>query len=113
MNFQSLESRLDEACQKINGMDPINRAAVGQLYEITFNLFRCCLRLENRLDGWEKAFPPAEVCACEPDCKPDPLEITDGVPPEIMLAASSVENWMKMNGHTKWKLSGIRSREDG
>jgi len=108
-NYQSLETRLTESLAAINAMDPTNRKAVSQLYEVTFNLFRCCLRLEDRLNGWEKAFPPAEVCDCE--CKPD-IDITDGVPPEITLAARSVGNWMKLNGHTKWKLLDIQSRED-
>ena len=59
-------ARLVEALAAIKAMDPTNRKAESQLYEVTFNLLRCCLRLEDRLDGWEKALPPAEACECEP-----------------------------------------------
>lgn len=98
-NYKSLESKLTDACLKINAMDPKNREAVSALYEVTFNLFRCCLRLEDRLNGWEKALPAAEVG--EYECKPEKpsLEIMGVVPPKIILAAMEVEMWMKRNGH--------------
>ena len=109
MNFQSLETRLNEACAKINAMDPANREAVGALYEVTFNLFRNCLKLEDRLNAWEKSVPLTTDCECKPSQKEPSLEIMGVVPPDIIIKAMEVEMWMKRNGHFNWSLGGIQS----
>jgi hypothetical protein len=113
IDFQLLETLLTEVCAKINALDPKNREAVSALYEVTFNLFRCCLRLEDRVDGLAKALPPAEACECECNHKKPILEIAGIVPPDIILKAMEVEMWMKRNGHFHWVLGGIQSRENG
>jgi hypothetical protein len=112
-NYNSLESKLTDACLKINTMDPENREAASALYEVTFNLFRCCLRLEDRVDGLAKALPPGEACECACNHKKPILEIAGIVPPDIILKAMEVEMWMKRNGHFHWVLGGIQSRENG
>lgn len=111
-NYKSLETRLTESLAAINAMDPTNRKAVSQLYEVTFNLFRCCLRLEDRLDGWEKAFPPTNDCVYQCGEKEASLEIMGVVPPDIILKAMEVEMWMKENVCGNWILGGIQSRAD-
>jgi len=42
--------------------------------------------------------------------QPDPGELFGTIPPDVKEAALFVENWMKMNGHTRWAFYGIQSR---
>ena len=72
------------------------------------SLFNAVQLLVNELAGPEIEHPdPSCSCLTEPD---QPL--LESVPQGIKIAVLLVETWMQKNGHTKWKLMGIQSRED-